>query len=111
LPPTEWMNLARVLRELKMEQVGCMPPSAVKAMTDAIPDQMMADIVREQRRGLSAPSSIAGPGEPRPAPVRGSGWDKARPLEGPSGLRYVDQQIDTQDMIDKRDLARRLGGG
>jgi hypothetical protein len=112
LPITEYVNLARALRELRMGVgVGCMPASAVKAMTDVVDDRLMSSIVQDQRRGVSAPSGLAGPDEPRPAPVKGSGWAKTQPLELPSGTKYVDQLCDVQDAIDKAELRRRLGGG
>src|SRR5215813_11267791 len=46
-----------------------MPLSAVKAMCDVVPDRMMADIVREQKAGLSAPSGFGEPPKPTPTKV------------------------------------------
>jgi hypothetical protein len=52
-----------------------MPANAIKAMCDVVPDRMMADIVREQKAGLSAPSGFGAPGPKGEKPVeRGSGW-------------------------------------
>jgi hypothetical protein len=48
-------------------------------MAAAVPDSLMRDLVADQRRGVSAPASIASvPGAP-PAPerVRGTGWVEA----------------------------------
>jgi hypothetical protein len=105
LPATEYVNLARVLRELKMGAgIGCMPASAVKAMTDVVDDRLLASIVQDSRRGVSPPSSLAGPVEPRPAPVKGSGWDKPRLLEPPSGVQLCDQIADHFAKIDREQM-------
>jgi|SRR5215831_10749093 len=57
LPPTEYVNLARALRELKSGAmaVGCMPQSAIDDLANAVPDTLMRDVVNDQRRGVSAP--------------------------------------------------------
>jgi hypothetical protein len=84
-----------------------MPASAMRAMVEAVPD--FRGIAAEQRAGLSQPGmlpeKIVG-GEPK---VRGSGWREPAKLESPPGLRWVDQQIDVADALDKQALERKLG--
>jgi hypothetical protein len=90
-----------------------LPPSAAKAMAAVVPDVKDRSKLPDTRRasypepgGFGPPPRSTGLG----AVERGSGWIEPSKLEGPPGLRYVDQQIDVQNQIDKRDLERRLGG-
>lgn len=83
-----------------------LPASAVKAMVDVVPD--FRGVAREQSAGLSRPGMFPEKGGGKPV-VRGSGWQEPRPLEGPPGLKWVDQQIDVADEIDRRELERKLG--
>jgi hypothetical protein len=106
------LGLWRTVREFRMKMMaaGPLPLSAIEEMSKIVPDQLMADIVRDNRKGVPAPSGLIPDEKREPAPVRGSGWSKPRPLEPPSGIRYVDQLCDVQDAIDKGDLARRIAG-
>jgi hypothetical protein len=103
------LGLWRLVREFRIklanaEGVGCMPASAVKAMTDVLDDRLMSDIVNDSRRGVPAPSGLAGPVEPRPLVERGSGWQKPTPLEPPSGVRYVDEIARSFAALDKEQM-------
>jgi hypothetical protein len=40
-------------------------------------------------------------------PGSGTGWSHETPLSPPPGLRYVDQQIDAQDMRDRKELIEK----
>src|SRR5215831_13557820 len=111
LPPTEWIGLARCLRELKASaSVGVMPASAVRAMTDVVDDRLMADIVNDNRHGVPVPSGLAGPSTASGV-VKATGWQNPVPLESPPGIQYIDQMIDVQDALDRRELERKLKGG
>jgi hypothetical protein len=93
-----------------------LPGSAAKAMAAVVPDP-------KPLAGFNAHSwnQNKGPGEPGgfgppPKPTvgvgevkRGSGWVDPQRLDQPSGIKYIDQQIDVQDAIDKAELERRLG--
>jgi hypothetical protein len=48
------------------------------AMMAAVPNNLMRDIVNDQRRGASAPSSLASTpnAPPTPPPVKGTGWQE-----------------------------------
>ena len=109
LPVTEYLNLARVLRELKTgaQGLGCMPASAVQDLAKAVPDQLVRDIVADNRHGVSQPGWLK-PESGEPV-KRGDGWQKPQPYSVP-GLKYVDQLCDVQDAIDRRDLVKKLGG-
>ena len=58
--------------------------------------------------GFGAPPGPSGAREPEVK--RGSGWGDPAPLSQPPGIKYIDQQIDVQDAIDRAELKRRLGG-
>jgi hypothetical protein len=83
-----------------------LPASAVKAMVDVVPD--FRGIAQEQKHGRSEPGFLK-PTEAGPV-VRGTGWQNPEPLGNPPGIKYVDQLIDVQDAVDKRELEKRLGG-
>jgi hypothetical protein len=60
-----------------------MPPSAIEAMTNAVDDRLMRDIVSDH---LGKPTSLPGPG-PGPTPIPSErGWINPRPLK--SGPPY-----------------------
>jgi hypothetical protein len=109
LPPTEYVNLARVLRELKSGPMGCMPQSAIDDLAKAVPDTLVRDIVNDNRKGPSVPGWL--PPEKPGEPVKNTGgWVKPNELGTPSGTKYIDQMCDVQDAIDRRELERKLGG-
>lgn len=86
-----------------------MPASAVKAMVEVVPD--FRGVAVEQRASVREPGMLP-PKESAGEPVeRGSGWREPAPLEPPPGLKWVDQQIDVADALDRQELKRRLGGG
>ena len=92
-----------------------LPASAAKAMAAIVPDPKPGPGFNAHAHAQTKPGVPGGFGPPNTEPAkpveRGSGWTEPRPLEGPSGLRYVDQQIDVQDAIDRRELERKLGVG
>jgi hypothetical protein len=90
----------------------CMPPSALAAMVNAVPDRVLRDIVRDNR-GPSTPTGMI-PRSQQPTgggsanvPGGGTGWVDPAPLGPPPGLRYVDQQLDAQDAKDRAELIER----
>ena len=75
----------------------------------AVPTDLVQDLVRDFRRGLSPPSSIAG------APTvqrkqKGSGWSEPLPLTNPPGVDLADRLMDQQDQIDRIRRERMLKG-
>jgi hypothetical protein len=81
-----------------------LPASAVAAMVDVVPD--MRAIAQEQKhRGEpggfgSGKSAVSEIGE------RGSGWSKPVPDGLPPGIKYIDQMVDVQDGLDRRERMR-----
>jgi hypothetical protein len=93
-----------------------MPPSAMKPMVNLIPDPPKGGGFNAHAHAQSKPGVPGGFGEPPKstsvgAVERGSGWVEPAKLDSPPGLKYVDQQLDVADAIDKTELRRRLGGG
>jgi hypothetical protein len=81
-----------------------MPDSALRAMVNAVPDNFLRDIVRDNR-APQTPSMIPGSqqmGNVRPA-GGGTGWVDSTPLGPSPHQRYVDQQIDAQEARDRQE--------
>jgi hypothetical protein len=104
--------LLELVRAERMKLSGCMPPSAVQSLVDAVGDQQVRDIVHDLRT-VSEPGGFL-PSKSGPSSgtavrkERSSGWQNPPELEVPPGLKYVDQMIDVQDALDRRDLEKRL---
>lgn len=83
-----------------------MPPSAMKAMVDALPASFFADLRADARK----PNPVTGgpPAPPTPQGPRGSGWVEPRPLESPPGVHIADRLMDEADRLDRIELAERL---
>jgi len=121
MPYEEAAKLLALIRDFKarfLASANPLPASALDEMVKIVPDKLMAEIVQDQRHGRATPSSLAGPVEPRGAPLKGSGWDKPRPLEPPSGVQLCDQiadhfaQLDREQMIaDAIDRVRKVKDG
>jgi hypothetical protein len=89
-----------------------MPRSALQAMVAAVPDHMLRDIVRDHRGAPTgpspmSPSSSSQGGGPANVAGSGTGWAREIPLGPPPGIRYVDQQLDHADAVDKADRIRQ----
>ena len=81
-----------------------MPPSALREMVNAVPDNVIRDIaMRDNRAPTGRPGMIPGsqqPTSPRPSAGDGSGWAREIPLGPSMHQRYVDAQFDAQDAKD-----------
>ena len=55
------------------------------------------------------PSSIIPQEGPKVEVVRGSGWQKERPIEGPPGVKIIDQMLQVEDEMWRRDRAKQFG--
>jgi hypothetical protein len=105
LPKEMLEQLMELMKIEKARAAGWMPQSAVTAMTDVVGDQQMADIVNDLRK-LPERSGFL---PPTGAPTEGrKSYIERPPLEPPPGIKYIDQALDVQDALDKRDLERRL---
>ena len=92
-----------------------MPPSALRAMVEAVPDRVIRDIAMRDARAPQGPSSQGAiPSSqqvsnvhPGGVPGGGTGWAREIPF-GPSvHQRYVDAQLDAQDARDKAERIRQ----
>jgi hypothetical protein len=86
-----------------------MPPSALRAMVDAVPDHVMRGIVHDNRAPTGRPGMIP---EQQISEVRrgagdGTGWAREIPIGPSMHQRYVDQQLDAQDAKDRAELIKR----
>jgi hypothetical protein len=89
---------------------GCMPQSAIKAMTDVVDDKLAREIVSDLRSGVGEPGGFLGPEKTVPK-ERGSGWINPTPLTPPSGVEHCDRIAEHFAALDKRELEKRLRGG
>jgi len=60
-------------------------------MQMAAPDDLVRQIVSDQRRGVSERSSLANEAETVAAKPKGTGWIEPRPLANPPGVEWVDR--------------------
>jgi hypothetical protein len=73
-------------------------------MRMAVPDNLMRDIVADNRR-----ASASGPSTP--TPLRGNGWVDAPKISQPPGVALLDKIMDAQDAIDRAELIKKRIGG
>jgi hypothetical protein len=103
-------GLLKLVRDLKAaDAAAIMPQSAIEDMAEAVPDKLICEVVNDLRGGRAEPGWLK-PGKAAPIP-KGSGWVKPLEHGSPSGQRWIDQMVDVQDALDKRDLEKRLRGG
>jgi hypothetical protein len=79
-------------------------------MIEAVPDNVMRDIVNDGRRRspMSPCSPMASESSPKSEPVtRGTGWIDPAPLRPPSGIEHVDALCDQQDREDRAERAAK----
>lgn len=104
-PRPSYTHLRRDLTE-----GASMHPSAMKAMIDAVPESVMAELRADARKPnpvTEASSSIVR-GTPSAQPQkRGTGWAPERPLESPPGISLMDRMMDVQDAKDREELIER----
>jgi hypothetical protein len=90
----------------------CMPPSALQAMVAAEPRGFMSGVVRDNR-APNSPSTI-----PRreqatgnvSAPSSTPGWVAPTQLSNPPGTNWVDAIAIADDVRQRAELKRKLGG-
>jgi hypothetical protein len=72
-----------------------MPPSAIKAMVDAVPDRLVRDLVNDFRQSRPEPSSMRDPPSPR-EPVKGTGWVEPKVPDRSREFDLVDRIVESQ---------------
>jgi hypothetical protein len=90
----------------------CMPPSALRAMVNAVPDNVMRGVIND-RHAPNTPSTMPRSEQPSGANVRsagdGTGYVDPRPLGPPPGIALVDAQCIADDVRQRAELKRKLG--
>ena len=69
-------------------------------MLNAVPDNVLRDIVADSRKGISQSTSLI-PTERSEPTRRTNGWVEPRPLSPPPGIALVDRLCDAQDAKDR----------
>ena len=91
------MKLLALVRETRVKlaavEGGGLPASAVSAMVEAVPDKLMADIVKDLRKGPGEPGWIKP--ERSEHVVRGTGWQSpAKPEDRSRQFAMFDQMVE-----------------
>jgi hypothetical protein len=103
-----------------------MPQSAIEDMAKAVPDELIREVVADLRSGRAEPGGFV-PAPQRPVvealkpepekgpegpgymgPGKGKGWRDPLPLEPRGDLKWIDQAMDMQDALDRRELQNKL---
>ena len=90
-----------------------MPPSALAAMVAAEPRGFMQGVVRDNRAPTGRPGMIPDSQQltsPRPSAGDGTGWVEPRPLGPQPGIHLVDAQLIADEVRQRAELKRKLGG-
>jgi hypothetical protein len=90
-------------------------PEWQRAMASNVDDKMLRDIVRENRRGVSGPSSVIPDVEhasktTTPVSQSRNGWVDPPPLRPQWGFDWADRQRAIQERIAAREAAKRDEG-
>ena len=88
-----------------------MPPSALRAMVEAVPDHVVRGIVHDNRAPTGRPGMIPTSQQPTGpnVPERGTGWRDATPIGPPPGIQ-VDALCIADEVRQRAELKRKLGG-
>jgi hypothetical protein len=84
-----------------------MPPSAVRAMCDAVPDDVLRAVVGDHRRGVSQPGGLIKDEGEKPK-VKGSGWVDAAPLGPDPSVKHIDRIASHFDQLDRLETAAKI---
>jgi hypothetical protein len=84
----------------------------VRDMTRVVDDKLMRDIVNDNRvpqRPTLPTVKVEGAGPVTTPTVSQRGWVDPAPLQNPPGIAIIDAMCQQQDMLDKLELAKKLG--
>jgi hypothetical protein len=93
-----------------------MPPSAIRAMVEAVPDSVKRGVIGDRHAPTGRPGMIP-ESQQQPSNVRsanvpgGTGWGYSPPISPPPGVAQADRLMDEQDRRDRAELAKKLGKG
>jgi hypothetical protein len=89
-----------------------MPPSALREMAGHPCNQVMQGVIQDRHAPTSARGMI--PTQPATGDVRGAGdgtgYVDPRPLRPPPGIEWVDAQLIADEVRQRAELKRKLGG-
>ena len=93
----EWQEkLQKLIADLKVTEAkgSILPQSVVTDMVTAVPDKLMADIVKDFRNGVAQPCGLV---KSEPPVVRGSGWaEPPRERDRTNEFRIFDSMVEAQ---------------
>src|SRR5262245_41585012 len=92
LPPEFQDKLRKLIADLKVVEAkgSIVPESAVAEMVKAVPDKLMAEIVKDFRSGVAQPSSLS-KSETRPV---GTGWaEPPKARDRTNEFKIFDQMV------------------
>jgi hypothetical protein len=90
-----------------------MPPSALAAMVNDPCNQVMRGVIQDRHAPTGRPGMIPTQpesGDVRPAAGDGKGCVDPRPLGPPPGIGWVDAQLIADEVRQRAELKRKLGG-
>jgi hypothetical protein len=97
--PGEWKGPRDWTEGMSMDR------ATMAAFAAAVPDHLVRSVVSDNMR--SAP--VAKPAEGPVVPSE-RGWRDQVPLEHPPGVKIIDQMMDAEDVVWRRELAKKLSG-
>jgi hypothetical protein len=106
----EWRDQMHQLAEKRMSMAT--PPSALQDLVAAEPKGFMAGVVRDNRNAPTSPTGMI-PSKPASGGASagdGTGYVEPRPLRPPEGIHWVDAQLIADEVRQKAELKRKLGG-
>jgi hypothetical protein len=111
----EHIDRMHQMRERRMGLASNFHPDDLRAMEAACPTDLVRSIALRDARAPQGPAGSAIPSSQSVSNVRtgGSstpGWSEPRPLGPPEGIRHVDAQCIADDVRQRAELKRKLGG-
>jgi hypothetical protein len=104
----EWIDKMHQMREGRMSLAT--PPSVQRYFADGVTPADCADIRQQAHRPTGRPGMIPEQPSKGSASSPGTGWRDATPISPPPGINWVDAQCIADDVRQRAELKRKLGG-
>jgi hypothetical protein len=104
----KWIDEMHQMREGRMSQAT--PPSVVREMAGGVTRADMQDILRASHAPQGPSGHVPSTGQRSNAGGGGTGWVDPRPLSNPPGTNWVDAQMIADEVRQRAELKRKLGG-